>query len=128
MLLLDSSALIDLEAELASGQVGPMRAYLSRHKGEGVACSTISVGELAAGKNEAAVRVLLSRIRKIHVSEVIAYRAGELERSRLRHGMRIGGNDTWIAATALCFSATLVHTDADFERVPALKRMHPGRP
>jgi predicted nucleic acid-binding protein len=127
-LLLDTSALIDLEAELASGQVGLVRAYLGRQKGEDFACSATSVGELAAGNDEAAVRVLLRRIRKVQVSEAIAYRAGELDRSRSRKGTRLGENDTWIAATALCYSATLVHADVDFERVPALKRVHPGHP
>ena len=35
MLLLDTSALIGLERELAEREVGPVRAFLGRNKGEG---------------------------------------------------------------------------------------------
>jgi predicted nucleic acid-binding protein len=127
MLLFDTSALIDLEGELAQGRVGPVRAFLGRHKGEDLACSTVTVGELATGGDEAAVKAFLRRLRKIPVSETIAYRAAAVDKVQLSRGSRLGENDTWIAATALCYSATLVHTDGDFERVDSLKRARPGR-
>ncbi len=125
MLLFDTSALIELESELADSRIGPVRAYLGRHKGEDVACSTVTVGELATGRNEAAIRVFLQKLRKLPVSEAIAYRAAELDKTQRRKGQRLGENDTWIAATALHYSATLVHADGDFERVDALKRVRP---
>jgi predicted nucleic acid-binding protein len=43
-----------------------------------------------------------------------------------RKGQRFGENDTWIAATAQQYSATLVYTDGDFDRVDSLKRVWPG--
>jgi predicted nucleic acid-binding protein len=125
MLLLDTSTLIELERELSGRTVGPVRAYLGRNKGEDLACSTVTVGELATGKHEAAVRFFLRHLRKIPLTEAIAYRAGELDRLQLRRGRRLGENDTWIAATALHYSATLVHTDGDFDRVEEIKRSRP---
>ena len=40
----------------------------------------------------------------------------------MNRGQRLGENDTWIAATALHYSATLIHTDGDFERVAEIKQ------
>ena len=122
MLVLDTSALIGLEHELAESRVGPLRDYLGRHKSEDLACSTVTVGELASGASETATRVLLRHLRKLPVSEALAYRAGELDRQLMRIGARLGENDNWIAATALHYSATLLYTDGDFDRVPGLKR------
>ena len=124
MLLFDTSALIDLERELADGRVGPARAYLGRNQGESMACSTVTVGELATGADEAGIRIMLQRIRKIPLTEAIAYRAGRLDRTLLQAGRRLGENDNWIAATALHYSATLVYSDGDFDRVPGLKRAY----
>jgi predicted nucleic acid-binding protein len=122
VLLLDTSALIGLEEELATRQIGPVRAFLGDQKGEDLACSTVTVGELASGAKETEVRVLLRRLRKIPLSEAIAYRAGELDKTLMREGRRLGENDNWIAATALHYSATLAYADGDFERVNGLKR------
>jgi len=126
MLLIDTSVLIDLERELEEDRVGPIRAYLGRHGAEDLACSTVSVGEMATGRNEVATRVFLRRLRKIALSEAIAYRAAELDRVQLSKGLRLGENDTWIAATALHYSATLVYSDGDFDRVTSLKRVRPA--
>ena len=122
MLLLDTSALIGLERELAQRKVGRVRAYLGQHVGDGLACSTVTVGELASGENETAVRVLLRHLRKLPLSEAIAYKAGQLDKDLMSKGQRLGENDNWIAATALHYSATLVYSDGDFDRVNGLKR------
>ncbi|HXN36348.1 MAG TPA: type II toxin-antitoxin system VapC family toxin [Opitutaceae bacterium] len=126
MLLLDTSALIGLERELAQRRVGRVRAYLGRHLGEDLACSTVTVGELASGENETAVRVLLRHLRKLPLSEAIAYRAGALDKNLMGRGQRLGENDNWVAATALHYSATLVYADGDFDRVEGLKRAKMG--
>jgi predicted nucleic acid-binding protein len=131
MLLLDTSALIGLERELAYREAGPVRTYLGQHKGEELSCCTVTVGELASGGNEAAVQVFLRHLRKIPLSEAIAYRAGELDKRQMRKGQRLGENDNWIAATALHYSATLVYTDGDFDRIDGIKRArlhNPGSP
>jgi predicted nucleic acid-binding protein len=128
MLLLDTSALIALERELEENRVGIVRAFLGRNKAEDLACSTVTVGELATGNNEIAVRVFLRRLKKIPVSESIAYRAAALDRIQISKGQRLGENDTWIAATAQHYSATLIHVDGDFERVSTLKRVRLSSP
>jgi predicted nucleic acid-binding protein len=122
MLVLDSSALIGLERELADRRVGRVRAFLGEHMGEDLACSTVTVGELASGGDETAVRVLLRRLRKLPVSEAIAYAAGTLDKDLMKNGQRVGENDNWIAATAMHYSATLVYAAGDFDRVRGLKR------
>jgi predicted nucleic acid-binding protein len=122
VLLLDTSVLIDLEHELADGRVGPIRTFLGRHRGEDLACTTVTVGELASGSDEESVRFFLRRLRKIPLTEAIAFRAGSLDRLLMRRGLRLGENDNWIAATALHYAASLVHVDGDFNRVPGLKR------
>ena len=122
MLLLDTSVLIGLEEELANREIGPVRSYLGNRRGEDLACSAVTVGELASGADEAGVRVLLRRLRKIPLSEAIAYRAGALDRIQARAGRRLGENDTWIAATALHYAATLAYADGDFDRIEGLKR------
>ena len=125
MLLLDASLLIELERELAHASVGAIRTFLGQNRGEMLACSTVTVGEFASGTDAEAARFFLRRLRKIPLDEAIAYRAGELDRTLARLGKRLGENDNWIAATALHLSATLVHVDGDFRRVPRLKRHHP---
>ncbi len=122
MLLLDTSTLIELEHELAEARVGPARAYLGQRRAELHACSVVTVGELASGGNPSATRFFLRRLRRIPLTEAIAYRAGALDVALARQGRRLGENDLWIAATALEYSATLVHVDGDFARVPKLKR------
>lgn len=121
MLLFDTSTLIALERELAQARVGPARAFLGRHKGDPFGCSTVTVGELASGGDPERVRYFLRRLRKLPVTEAIAYRAGALDRDLAAVGRRLGENDNWIAATALEYSATLVFADGDFVRVPRLK-------
>jgi predicted nucleic acid-binding protein len=123
MLLLDTSVLIDLERELAAGKVGPVRGFLGRNRGQDLGCSTVTVGELASGADETAVRVMLRHLRKVPVSEAIAYRAGELDQRQMRKGQRLGENDNWIGATALHYSATLIYIDGDFDRIDGIKRV-----
>jgi len=120
--LVDTSTLIDLAEELAERRVGPVRTFLGRNKAHPLACSTISVGELASGSDEESVRFFLRRLRKLPLSEAVTYRAGELDRDLADKGRQLGENDNWIAATALHYSATLVYADGDFARVPRLKR------
>ncbi len=124
MLLIETSCLIDLEQELAEQRVGPVRTFLGNNKSKSLACSTVTVGELASGTDEDAVRFFLRRLRKLPLSEAVAYRAGALDSQLARIGRRLGENDNWIAATALHYAATLVYADGDFSRVPGLKKHH----
>jgi predicted nucleic acid-binding protein len=126
VLLLDTSVLVGFEHELSERRVGEVRTFLGSHRAEIFACTTVTVGELAVGASETAVRFMVRRLRRIPLTEAIAYRAGELERELRRSGLRLGENDNWIAATALHLSATLVFMDGDFLRVPRLKTRRLG--
>jgi len=90
VLLLDTSTLIDLEQELAELRIGPVRTFLGRNKAQALACSTVSIGELASGGDEESVRFFLRRLRKLPLSEPVAYRAGELDRRLADTGNRLG--------------------------------------
>ena len=103
-----------------------------------VATSTVAYGEViedAMGAydfaaHQKALRTLLREVRPLPLNYAILERYTALRR-RLRppHGPGlIGDIDTLIAATAIEHDLTLVTTDADFRRVPALKlRLFPRR-
>jgi predicted nucleic acid-binding protein len=100
MLLLDTSFLIEFEDELVNRESGPATAVLAAHRRQAVAISIITLGEFAEGFIDP--RALLESALQ-----------GCLSR-------RLGGNDAWIAATALSYEASLVAREKAFERVPRL--------
>lgn len=119
MLLLDTSFLVDYEAELVADRIGPARRLLRSRPGEPVAISIVSLGEFAEGfENYHDVEAFLSRFRVISLSRSIAYKSAALQ-SHLRQ--RLGENDAWIAATALAYGAELAGRERAFSRVPRLK-------
>lgn len=118
MLLLDTSFLVEYEAELVERRSGPARALLRQRPLEPVAVSLISVGEFAEGfANARAVEAFLSRFKVLALSRIIAYRAAALQASLPQ---RLGENDAWIAATALVYGAELAGRERAFARVPRL--------
>lgn len=119
MLLLDTSFLIEYEAELTARRIGPARSVLRRRPLEPVAVSLISVGEFAEGFSSAReVEAFLSHFRVLALSRVIAYRAAAVQASLPQ---RLGENDAWIAATALVYGAELIGREQAFSRVPQLQ-------
>jgi predicted nucleic acid-binding protein len=119
VLLLDTSFLVEYEAELVAARVGPARRLLQARSREPVAISVVSVGEFAEGfDNPVDVEAFLSRFRVLMLSRAIAYKTAAMQ-SRLRQ--RLGENDAWIAATALAYDADLVGREKAFTRVPSLK-------
>ena len=118
MLLLDTSFLIEFEAELANGKTGTARAVLSSHRRQAVAISIITLGEFAEGFTDPKALVeFLAPFRVVQLARAIAWRMAALQGSLSR---RLGENDAWIAATALYYEATLVGRERAFERVPRL--------
>ncbi|MFZ4683462.1 MAG: type II toxin-antitoxin system VapC family toxin [Terrimicrobiaceae bacterium] len=119
MLLLDTSFLVDFEAEIAGNKIGPARRLLHSRAREPVAISIVSLGEFAEGfENFHDVEAFLSRFRVIPLSRSIAYKAAAMQ-SHLPQ--RLGENDAWIAATALAYEAELAGRERAFGRVPRLK-------
>ncbi len=119
MILLDTSFLVDYEAELAGARSGPARTFLRARAPEPVAISIITLGEFAEGfVNFPEVEAFISRFRIVALSRAIAYRAAAIQ-SHLPQ--RLGENDAWIAATALAYDAELVGRERAFTRVPRLR-------
>ena len=118
MLLLDTSYLIEFEAELLHRKTGPASAVLARHRRQPVAISIITLGEFAEGFTDPRALIeFLAPFRVVQISRAIAWRMAALQGSLSR---RLGENDAWIAATALFYEATLVAREKAFERVPRL--------
>lgn len=119
MRLLDTSFLIEYEAELVSNQIGPARRVLRAKPAAPVAISIVTLCEFAEGFEDFRdVEAFLSRFRVLSLSRAIAYKAAAMQ-SHL--SQRLGENDAWIAATALVYGAEVLGRERAFERVPRLK-------
>ena len=116
--LLDSSFLIALERETASGERGPARAFLSTLGGRRLAVSVISVAEILEGAaDERAAWATLQRFAIQGVNLAQARRCALLQRRAAR---RLGENDAWLVATAESIDADVVGVDrAAFARLGA---------
>ena len=116
--LLDTSFLVALERETASGEQGPARRFLPSPGGRQLVISIVSVEELLEGAaNEATTFASLQRfaIQGLHLAQ--ARRCALLQRRAAR---RMGESDAWLVATAESINADVVGADrAAFERLGA---------
>jgi predicted nucleic acid-binding protein len=116
--LLDTSFLVALERETASGEKGPARRLLHSLRGRRLIISIVSVEEVLEGAaDEAAAFASLQRfvIQGLHLAQ--ARRCALLQRRAPR---RMGENDAWLVATADSLDADVVGADrAAFERLGA---------
>jgi len=116
--LLDTSFLIALERETASGEKGPARRFLPSLRGRPLVVSIVSVEEVLEGAaDEATALASLQRfvIQGLHLAQ--ARRCAPMQR---RASRRIGENDAWLVATAESINADVVGADrVAFERLGA---------
>ena len=116
--LLDTSFLVALERETASGEIGPARRFLPSLRGRQLVVSIVSVEELLEGAADAAAAFSsLQRfaIQGLHLAQ--ARRCALLQR---RASRRMGENDAWLVATAESIDADILGADrAAFERLGA---------
>lgn len=114
--LLDTSFLIALERETASGEIGPARRLLPSLRGRPLVISVVNVEELLEGAvDEAATVASLQRfvIQGLHFAQ--ARRCALLQR---RASRRMSENDAWLVATAESIDADVVGSDrAAFARL-----------
>jgi predicted nucleic acid-binding protein len=125
MLLLDTNFLIDLHAELRrkDGADGPAKRFMRANKTLPVLITPVTANEYAAGiRNEREARRFLRCFRMIALGRDIAFLASRVDSEQSAKGFRLGENDTWQAAVAVRFGLTIVTDDADFEKVPQVKR------
>lgn len=116
--LLDTSFLVALERETASGEIGPARRFLPSLRGRRLVISIVNVEELLEGAADEVVTVAsLQRfaVQGLHLAQ--ARRCALLQR---RTSRRLGENDAWLVATAESIDADVVGADrAAFERLGA---------
>lgn len=116
--LLDTSFLVALERETASGENGPARRFLPSLRGRRLVISIVSVEEVLEGAADtAAAFASLQRfaIQGLHLTQ--ARRCALLQR---RASRRMGENHAWLVATADSLQADVVGADrAAFARLGA---------
>ena len=114
--LLDTSFLLALQRETATGEEGPARRFLPSLQGRPLAVSIVSVEELLEGAvDEPAALASLQRfsIQGLHLAQ--ARRCALVQR---RSARRMGENDAWLVATAESIDADVVGADrVAFERL-----------
>ena len=117
-LLLDTTFVSDLDAELARRETGPARAFFSRMRQAEVFVSVVTLEEFYEKRGREAARELASRfsILGLHVGD--ALRCGLLQ---TRSAQRLGENDAWLAAQALRGGCSIVTRDRRFDDVPGLE-------
>lgn len=116
--LLDTSFLVALERETASGTLGPARTFLPSLRGRQLVVSIVSVEEILEGAaDESAAFASLQRfaIQGLHLAQ--ARRCALLQRRAPR---RMGENDAWLVATSDALDADVVGANrVAFERLGA---------
>lgn len=122
--LLDTTFVIDLERELRRQDPGPAHGFLTTQGAAPLYLSFTVAGELAAGESLAEKgrwKTLVGHFRILESSPEVSWRYGALYRYLKTNGLLIGGNDLWIAATALAHDLPLVtRNEGHFRRIPDL--------
>lgn len=123
-LILETSFLIDLEREHGRGTMGPAVAFLEAHEHARLYLTFTIAGEMAAGTSlpeREAWESFLGPLYVLPSSPDVCWEYGRAYRYLQSNGRLIGGNDLWIAATAIAYRMPLVTANREhFRRVPGL--------
>lgn len=130
-LILETSFLIDLEREAVRSSPGAAHEFLDRHEEAELYVTVTVAGELAAGtslSDRARWEEFLAPFQMLPIDRAAAWEYGRAYRYLEANGRLIGGNDLWIAATALAHGMPVVtRNPAHFSRVPGLEiQSHAG--
>jgi tRNA(fMet)-specific endonuclease VapC len=99
------------------------------HRAEDLAIPLTTYAELLVGAEKSSqpervlrqIELLLEAHEIVEITEEVAEHYARIRADLEKRGVMIGGNDLWIAATALAHGATLVTNNTDeFVRVPGL--------
>lgn len=123
-MILDTNFVIHVEREARRGKSGIADAFLAQHTASSFHITFTVAGELACGQS-AAARADWERLCRPYPilpwSIEVAWHYGEIYRDLSARGQLIGGNDMWIAATALATGHSLVtNNHSEFSRVTGL--------
>jgi predicted nucleic acid-binding protein len=123
-LIAETSLLIDLEREHNRGRPGPAVAFLESNADARLYLPFIVAGELAAGTSladRARWEAFLAPFFVLASTADVSWEYGRAYRYLEENGRLIGGNDLWIAATALAYRMPVVTRNAEhYRRVPGL--------
>lgn len=123
-LILETSFLIDLEREHLRGAPGRAIAFLEANGDARLYLPFIVAGELAAGTSLAdrdRWEAFLAPFYVLSPSPDVSWEYGCAYRYLRENGRLIGGNDLWIAATALAYRMPVVTRNVEhYRRVPGI--------
>ena len=124
-LILEASFLIDLEREHNRGIPGPAVEFLEIHEDVRLYITFTIAGELAAGlslADRARWEEFLGPFHILAFNLDVSWEYGQAYRYLQGNGLLIGGNDLWIAATALAYRMPVVTSNVQhYRRVPGLQ-------
>ncbi len=125
VLILETSFLIDLERESRRRQEGPAQRFLALRERDSFCLTTTIIGELASGRSMAdreRWEAFVHQFRILPETLEVCWEYGTAFRFLQSNGLLIGGNDLWIAATAIAYGLPLVTSnERHFQRVPGLE-------
>lgn len=123
-----SSGLVDTTVFIAGEAGRPLRTELLPDR---LSVSVITIGELRAGVLAAgdldtrdrrlATLTRAMALEPVPIDEDVATAWAKLRAVLAHAGLRLGINDSWIAATALALGVPVVTQDAEFAAVPGLE-------
>ena len=124
-LILETTFLVDLERELATGKAGPAQALLESRSGDALFITFTVAGELAAGigpSDRARWERLIAPFQILTATGDVCWEYGKAFRYLKANGRLIGANDLWIAAAGLAYGKAVVTRNVkDYQRVPGLE-------
>ncbi len=124
-MILDTSFLVSLERELRRREEGPASLFLKGASARRFCITPVIAGEMACGVGLAARSAWESLVLPFHQLPhdlQVAWQYGTLYRILAAAGQLIGGNDLWIAASALVHALPVVtRNTSEFGRVPGLQ-------
>jgi len=124
-LILDTNFVITAEREARRGEAGRADGFLAGHPDGRFYITFTVAGELACGRSAAARRDwerLCGPYPVLPWTMEVSWLYGQVYRILAEQGRLIGGNDLWIAATALAHGFGVVTDNlSEFRRVPGLE-------
>ena len=124
-LILETTFLIDLERGLARGGESPALRFLESHPRHRLFITPTIAGEMAAGASladRARWQRFLQPFHSLPITDDVSWEYGRAARYLRENGRMIGGNDLWIAATAVAHAVPVVTRNVrHFRRVPGLE-------